>query len=220
MNLQEMKGLSPVRAQKLGAAGIRNVEDLARADAAALAKKTGIPAAQLRELRHRAAAHAILADLKAVGPGTLEAWNEQASEAVRELYDASRAWLAAELKSTEKQLIALRSETERLSARVAAQARTPQGRAKLAREGSKLARSTARRAEVAANQARKAAQKTVADVRKRAPQIAKQAQATIRDAERKFQVAARETERTILAEAEKARARTERVVAQARARLG
>ncbi|MFO1533207.1 MAG: DUF4332 domain-containing protein [Thermoplasmatota archaeon] len=220
MDLKQIKGLGPAKTQKLRAAGIGTVEALARSDPAAVAAASGIPLDQVKGLKHRAAALALLEDLKGVGPGTLETLSDSGAESLRELYDASADWLEAELKVVQRKLAQFQSEAERLAQHVATEAKTPEGRQRLAIETSRLARAGAEKAERSGRQALVTAQRAARDIQKRAPFVLKQAEVRVKEAETRLKAAAAKTEKVLRAEAEKARARTERVVRRAKSRVG
>jgi predicted flap endonuclease-1-like 5' DNA nuclease len=226
MDLKSIKGIGPAKQDKLKAAGVTSVEQLARADVAAVAAKSGLPAAQVKELKHKAAALAVIEDLKGFGPGSLGTLSEQGAHSVRELYAASADWLAAEIKVAQAKLADLREEAEVLARHVAMEAKTPAGRARLAEEGLAAAQSAARTAQATGRKALAAAERQrdlalakAKEVQKRAPEVLHQAQATVKEAEARLKTAVKRSEELVLAEARKAKARTERVVGQARARL-
>jgi predicted flap endonuclease-1-like 5' DNA nuclease len=226
MDLKQLKGVGPSKQDKLKLAGITRVEDLARADVAAVAHKSGLPAAQVKDLKHRAAALALLEDLKGMGPGSLETLSEQGAKSVRELYAASADWLAAEIKVAQAKLADLKDEAEVLARHVAEEAKTAEGRARLAEEGLAAAQSAARKAKATGQKALAAAERQrdlavakAKDLQKRAPAVLHQAQVTVKEAEVRLKAAVKRSEEAVLAEAKKAKARTERVVGQAKARL-
>jgi predicted flap endonuclease-1-like 5' DNA nuclease len=226
MDLKQIKGIGPAKQEKLKAAGITTIDHLARADAEGLAVKTGLPLAQVKDLKHRAAALALIEDLKGIGPATLEALSEAGARSVRELYAASAEWLAAEMKAAQAKLAGLKAEAESLARHVAVEAKTPQGRARLAHEGKTAAQKAARSAQANGKTALAAAQRQselalakAQELREKAPQALHQAQAAVQDAERRLKATVERTETVLRAEAQKAKARTERVVEQTRARF-
>ncbi|HUR62589.1 MAG TPA: DUF4332 domain-containing protein [Candidatus Thermoplasmatota archaeon] len=226
MDLKQLKGVGPSKQDKLKTAGITSVEQLARADIAAVATKSGIPAAQVKDLKHRAAALAVLEDIKGFGPGSLGTLSDQGAVAVRELYSASADWLAAEIKVAQARLVELRAEAEAVARHVAEEARTPEGRGRLAQEGAALAHVAARKASETGKKAMAAAERSrdlavtrAKEIQARAPEVLAQAQVTVREAETRLKSAVARTEQVVRAEAQKAKARTERVVGQTRARI-
>jgi predicted flap endonuclease-1-like 5' DNA nuclease len=215
MDLKTIKGIGPAKQEKLKSAGITSVEQLARCDPAAVAQKTGLPAAQVKDLKHRAAAIAVLEDLKGFGPGSFAALSERGGHAVRELYAASADWLAAEIKVAQARLAELKEEAEAVARHVAEEAKTPEGRARLAVEGKAVAQAAAHKAKVTGKKAVAKAR----EVQQRAPVVLQQAQATVKEAEVRLKAAVQRSEEVVRAEAQKAKARTERVVEQTKARL-
>lgn len=226
MDLKTIKGVGPSKQDKLKAAGIATVAELARADVKEVAAKSGLPVAQVRELKNRAAAHAVLEDLKGFGPASFDTLSEQGAHALRDLYAASADWLAAEIKVAQARLAELRGEAEGLARHVAEEARTAEGRGRLAEEGVRATRAAVQRAQEATRKALAAAERqrelAVAkahELRGRAPEMMEQAQATVKQAEERLRLAVRRSEELVHAEAQKAKARTERVVGQARSRI-
>ncbi|MCA1811627.1 MAG: DUF4332 domain-containing protein [Halobacteriales archaeon] len=226
MDLKTLKGIGPAKQEKLKSAGVTSVEQLARCDVAAVAQKTGLPAAQVKDLKHRAAAIAVLEDLKGFGPGSFAALSERGGHAVRELYAASADWLAAEIKVAQARLAELKEEAEAVALHVAEEAKTPEGRARLAVEGKAVAQAAAHKAKVTGKKALAAAERSrdlavakAREVQQRAPVVLQQAQATVKEAEVRLKAAVQRSEEVVRAEAQKAKARTERVVGQAKARL-
>lgn len=226
MDLKSIKGIGPSKQDKLKAAGVTTVEQLARANVEAVAQKSGLPAAQVKELKHKAAALAVIEDIKGFGPGSLGTLSEQGAASVRELYAASAEWLAAEIKVAQAKLVELREEAEAVARHVADEARTSEGRARLAVEGKAVAQvavrkaqDTGRKALAAAERQRDIALATARQVQQRAPAVLHQAQATVQEAEARLKAAVKRSEDVVRAEAQKAKARTERVVGQAKARI-
>lgn len=215
MDLKTIKGIGPSKQDKLKAAGVTTVEALARCDVEEVAQASGLPAAQVKELKHRAAAHALLEDLKGFGPGSFATLSERSAQGVRDLYKASADWLAAEIKVAQERLAELREEAEAVARHVAEEAKTPEGRARLAEEGKAVAQSAARKAQ-------EAGQKAVAkakELQEKAPALIAQAQATAKDAQERLKAAVQRSEEVVRTEAQKAKARTERVVEQTKARM-
>jgi murein hydrolase activator len=215
MDIKQVKGVGPAKAEKLRAAGIATVHDLARCEPAQVAEASGLKEADVRELRQRAAAHAILEDMKGFGPGTLAALSERSAESLRELYHASADWLAAQAEVAAARLQEARQQAEQVARHVAESARTPEGRKGLARE----AEEAGRKAVAATRKAAEAAAERAKELRGRAPGLVARAQEGVKEAEARLKEASRRTQAAIKAEAEKARARTERVVSQARSRM-
>lgn len=215
MDLDKIKGIGPAKREKLKAAGIANVEQLARCDAAAIAGKSGLPLTQVKDLKHRAAALAILEDIKGLGPGSLGAFSERGGHAVRELYAASADWLAAEIKVAQERLAELREEAEAVARHVADEARTPEGRARLAGE----AKVASRKALDAAERSRDRAVSKARELRQRAPAALQRAEAAVKDAEARLRTAVQRSEAAVRAGARKAKARVGRAVDRAEAEL-
>lgn len=226
MDLKQIKGVGPAKQDKLRTAGIATIDQLARADVAAVAAKTGIPIAQVKELKHRAAALSLIEDLKGIGPGTLDTLSDAANKSVRELYAASADWVEAQLKVARARIIEAKAEAERLARHVASESQTHDGRVRLAAEGRAFAEKTAVDAQATGRRVFAAAKKEsemvslkVRELREKAPELVHDAEHALRQAEVRLKAATHKAETVLKAEAQKVKANTERVVEQTRSRF-
>jgi nucleotidyltransferase/DNA polymerase involved in DNA repair len=147
MELKHIKGIGPAKQQKLKEAGYANVESLARADAAEVAKKTGLSLETAKEYKERAVALILLEDVKGVGPATVQALAESGIRSVKELYEASSERLAKELVVAKDKVQAWQAEAKKLVDHIAVESKTPEGRKRLASEGKEFAQKSARKAQ-------------------------------------------------------------------------
>lgn len=219
MDLKHIKGIGPAKQEKLKAAGVDSVDALARADVDTLAAKSGLPVSAVREYRQKAAALALLEDLKGVGPATVGILAEAGVQSLRDFSQASVKFLARELRIAETKVKDMQAEAAKNAKRIAVEAKTPEGRAKLVRESKALAQDSALKAQEAAKQAFAQAQKVSKDFQAKAPKYVEQAQVVLRDAETRAKVAAQKASVAVRHEAEKVKAQTEKVVADTRARF-
>lgn len=225
MDLKHIKGIGPSKQEKLKAAGIASVDDLARADADSVASKTGLPVATVREYKQKAAALALLEDLKGVGPATVGVLAEAGIQSLKDLYTASAKRLSHELKVAQHKIEGWQEQAQEASVRIAKEAKTPEGRAKLVKESRAMAIEGAEKAQAAAKQAIAYAQKESQVIQARArefqakaPEYVEKAQVALKDAQAKVTVQVKKAQQTVQHEALKVKAQAEKVVADTRAR--
>lgn len=135
MDLREIKGIGPAKQQKLRDAGIDTVESLARADPAKLATDAGIPLAQVREMRARAAALSVMQDAKSFGAASVPTLASEAVKGLQEAVSLTVDRLAAELEQAQKSLAMLRKQAQEAAAELTKEAKTPAGRKRIAAAG-------------------------------------------------------------------------------------
>lgn len=200
MDLREIKGVGPAKQQKLRDAGITTIEQLARADPATLADQSGLPLAQVRELRQRASALALVQDAKGVGPASVPALADQAVRGLQGAFHVTLDRLASELAQAQKSLAKLQKQAQDAAAELAKEARTPDGRKRIAVASRELAQDYASRAQDAAAKAIAYVQANAPDAIASAKTQIGQAAATVADLSERLQA-------TVKAEAAKAKAR-------------
>jgi hypothetical protein len=88
--LNSIDSLTARRRQKLEAAGIRDLVDLAKADLAQVSRATGIPMAPLQDYQRKAAASVILDILRSNGVGVLPFLADAALANIRQQIQALR----------------------------------------------------------------------------------------------------------------------------------
>jgi nucleotidyltransferase/DNA polymerase involved in DNA repair len=225
MDLKHIKGIGPSKQEKLKAAGIKDVDALARADAATVAADTGLPLATVREYKQKAAALALLEDLKGVGPATVATLAEAGVQSLKDLYTASAKRLSHELKVAQHKIEGWQDQAQKASKRIAEEAKTPEGRQKLLKESREMAIEGAQKAEAAAKQAIAYAQKESQVIQARAkefqakaPEYVEKAQVALKDAQAKATVQVKKAQETVKHEALKVKAQAEKVYADTRAR--
>jgi hypothetical protein len=226
MDLKSIKGIGPSKQEKLKAAGITTVEQLARAEVTVIATKTGIGADQVLELKQRAVAHNLVADLKSVGPATFATLGEEAAKNLKDVYEASIEWSEAQAKLLSARFADLRERAEAAATHIAAEAKTVEGRKVLAGEAREIAVRVADEAQVQAKKAAKLARETgekiSADVKQfqvKAPEYLGRAEAAFQDAEANLREATAKFQTSLKQQAEQARARTEQAVQNVRSRF-
>ena len=225
MELKHIKGIGPSKQEKLKAAGVKTVEDLARSDPIELAGETGLPVATLREYKQKAAGLAMLEDLKGVGPATVGVLAEAGIQSFKDLYTASAKRLSHELKVAQERIEGWQEQARDASQRIVAEAKTPEGRAKLVKESRAMAVEGAQKAQAAAKQAIAYAQKEAQvvqarakELQARAPELREKATVALKDAQAKVQANVQKGRETLQHEAQKVKAQAEKVYADTRAR--
>lgn len=226
MDLKHIKGIGPAKQEKLKAAGVKSVADLAHADVDALAAETGIAAATLREAKQKAAGLQLLEDLKGVGPATVATLAEAGVQSLKDLYSASAKRLSHELQVAQHRIEGWQDQAREASKRIAEQAKTAEGRQKLLKESRDMAIEGATKAQAAAKQAIAYAQKEAQVIQARAkefqakaPEYVEKAQVALKDAQAKATVQVKKAQETVQHEAQKVKAQAEKVVADTRARM-
>ena len=226
MELKHIKGLGPSKQEKLKAAGIKSVDQLARCDPIALAGETGLPVDTLKEFKQKATGLALLEDLKGVGPATVATLAEAGVQSLKDLYTASAKRLSHELKVAQHKIEGWQEQARDASQRIMVEAKTPEGRAKLVKESREMAVEGAVRAQAAAKQAIAYAQKEgqvlqvkAKELQARAPELREKATVALKDAQAKVQANVQKGREALQHEAQKVKAQGEKVVADTRARL-
>lgn len=225
MDLKHVKGIGPSKQEKLKSAGVGSVDELARCDPAAVASASGIPVATVKEYKQKAAALALLEDLKGVGPATVGVLAESGVQSLRDLYSASAKRLSRDLKVAQERIEGWQAQAKDASKRLAEQAKTPEGRKAILRESQAMAVEGAQKAQAAAKQALANAQKEAQvlqqkakDLQAQVPELREKATVALKDAQAKVTVQAKKVQATVTHEAQKAKAQAEKVVADMRAR--
>jgi nucleotidyltransferase/DNA polymerase involved in DNA repair len=226
MDLKHIKGIGPAKQEKLKAAGISSVDELARADAETVAKEAGLPLATVREYKQKAAALALLEDLKGVGPATVGILAEAGVASLKDLYTASAKRLSHEIQVAQHKVEGWQKQAREASKRIAEQAKTAEGRQKLLKESKDMAVEGAAKAQAAAKQAIAYAQKESQVIQARAkefqakaPEYVEKAQVAFKDAQAKVTVQVKKAQDTVTHEAQKVKAQAEKVLADTKARV-
>ncbi|HLF16835.1 MAG TPA: DUF4332 domain-containing protein [Candidatus Thermoplasmatota archaeon] len=230
MDLKHVKGIGPAKQEKLREAGIKNAEDLARADVVAVAEKSGIPVATVKEYKERAVALTLLEDLKGMGPATVKTLAESGIQSLQDLYRASAARLAKDLKVAKAKIEAWQKEASQATERIAKEAKTREGRQKIAKESRAMAVEAAHTVEATAKAWVARAQKEAAALQERALEFKAKApgaiadargraEAAYKDAEAKAKAFAGKAQAAVKAEVEKAKAANQQLVERTKARF-
>ena len=226
MELSAIKGIGPAKQAKLNAAGIDTVHDLARCDVAKLAEQTGLSVDTVRELQGRAAAHAIVQDLKGVGPASLETFAEEGVRSLRAIAEASQQRLAEELRIARAKAAEMQAEAKQALQELAEEAKTPEGRRQIVVRTRDHVEERARRAREAALQLQQKAKEfqqqapaQLREVREKAEKIIQDAQVRLQDAQVRLKELGEQAQATTKAELEKVKSANQRVVAQVKGRV-
>lgn len=226
MDLKHVKGIGPSKQEKLKAAGITSVDELARCDPIVVSGDSGIPVATLKEYKQKAAGLTLLEDLKGVGPATVGTLAEAGIQSLKDLYTASAKRLSHELKVAQQRIEGWQDQAREASKRIAEQAKTPEGRQKLLKESKDMAFEGAAKAQQAAKQAVAYAQKEsqvlaakAKELQARAPELREKATVALKDAQARVQANVQKGREALQHEAQKVKAQTEKAVADTRARL-
>lgn len=226
MDLKHIKGIGPAKQEKLKAAGIKSVDDLARADAHVVSAESGLPLATVQEYKQKAVGLALLEDLKGIGPATVGTLAEAGIASLKDLYEASAKRLSHELQVAQHKIEEWQEQAREASKRIAKEAQTPEGRQKLLKESQAMAVEGAQKAQAAAKQAIAYAQKEsqvlqarAKEFQARAPEYVEKAQVALKDAQAKVTVQVKKAQETAKHEALKVKAQAEKVVANTRARV-
>lgn len=198
MDLRQIKGIGPAKQQKLRDAGIETVEQLARIDVEAYAARTGISEPVLRECRQRAAALALVEDVKGIGAASVPTLAEQAYKNLREATQAGLDRLAAELASLQKRVAELQEQAKKAAQELADEARTAEGRARIASAAREMATEYGQKAQEATKEAVAKVQEQSRIVMERAPRLVEEAR-----------LVAEKAQARVKGEADKVRARVQ-----------
>ena len=233
MDLKQLK-IGPAKQARLKEAGIATVEALARADESAVAEKTGYPVAAVRQLKQQAAALAMLTDAKSLGPASIPTFADSALEALRAAYHTSSERLGTELRLAQEKVAQWQKDSQAAGARLMEEAKTAEGRKRIAQATQSAARDAATRLEaegkVLAAKARDFQEKApgyLAEARERTEKILKDAETQIREvAERaqarmqsdveKVKAATEKAQGVVKSEAAKARQTAQSITVQAK----
>lgn len=175
MDLREIKGIGPAKQQKLRDAGITTVEALARCNATAIATETGVPLAQVRELKQRAAALAVVQDAKGVGPASVPTFANEAVKGIQDALTVTLDRVAVEIATAQKSMARLQKQAQDAAQELAREAQTAAGRKRIAVASKELAVDYASRAQDAAS-------KAIAYVQHNAPDAIASAKLQLQDA--------------------------------------
>lgn len=226
MELKHIKGVGPAKQAKLQQAGITTVEDLARADVAAVAEKSGLSAAAVKEYKEAAVGLTLMQDIRGLGPNTIKTLAEGGIRNLKDLYEASSERLAAEAKVAQEKAREWQDEARKVYEHVREGAKTPEGRQQLAQEGRDLA---VRAAKATRDQAEKMlanAQKEGEAAIAKAQELREKAPAILQDYRQKAEKALHDAEAQVKAVQEKApaavkdaQAKAEKAVQDAQKRI-
>jgi nucleotidyltransferase/DNA polymerase involved in DNA repair len=159
MELTHIKGIGKAKATKLADAGITDIHTLAKADVDKVAKQSGIAAATIRSWQEAAVGLTLIEDLRGVGPGTVKTLAEAGVSSLKDLFEASTEWLAAQAKVAEGRARQWQEEARKTYDRIRVEAQTTAGRQRLVAEGKDLATKAAKRTKQTAEQLLATAQK-------------------------------------------------------------
>lgn len=222
MELKHIKGVGPAKQEKLKAAGITNVSDMAHADVAAIATKSGISEAQVREYQQKAVALNLIADIKGMGPETVKSLAQSGVRSLQDLYEASSEFVAKQTKVAQEQAKAWQAEAQKLYEHVATEAKTAEGRKKLAGEAKDAAQAAAKATQEKLVELYHTAQKEGELAIAKAKDLKEKAPAYVHDAREKAEKALKDAEAKVKALSGKApdvRAKAEKAVADAQAKV-
>lgn len=210
MELKHIKGIGPAKQTKFADAGVDSVEALARADVAALARKTGMSEEQVREFKQKAVALTLMEDVKGMGPQTVVTLAQAGITSLRELYEASAERVAKETKVAREKALEWQDEAKALAARVREESKTPEGRRKLLGEAADASRAAARKTQdtlvdlyqkarregeaaiARAQEMREKAPRNIQELRDKAEKALREADAKVKEFQGKAPEAARE----------------------------
>ncbi|MEA3190458.1 MAG: hypothetical protein QOD77_1040 [Thermoplasmata archaeon] len=187
MDLRQIKGIGPAKQQKLRDAGIASVEQLARIDVLAVSSQTGIAEASLREYRQRAAALALVEDVKGFGAASVPALAEEAYKNLREATQAGLDRLATELGLLQKKIAELQEQAKKAAQELAEEAKTSQGRARIASAAREMATEYGQKAQDATKEALAKAQEQSRIVLERAPRVVEEVRLVAEKAQARVQ---------------------------------
>lgn len=147
MVFKHIKGLGPAKQEKLAASGVTDMRSLAAADVDAVAKKSGLKAADIKAWKEEAVGMNLIEDVKGIGPATVRTLAQAGVKSLKDLYDASSEFIAAEAKVAQDKAAKWQAEAKVLATRVAEDAKTSEGRKKLAGEAKNVAVAAAKKTE-------------------------------------------------------------------------
>ncbi len=145
MELSNIKGIGPAKQQKLKEAGVDSVDLLARCDVDAVSKKSGLSADSVKQYKQKAVALTLMEDVKGMGPETVKVLAQSGIASLKDLYEASADFVAKEAQVAKDKAQAWQKQAQDLAARVASDAKTADGRKKLAGEAKDAAVTAAKK---------------------------------------------------------------------------
>ena len=224
MELKHIKGVGPAKQEKLKAAGIADVSSLAHGDVAEIAAKSGLTEAQVREYKQKAVALNLIADIKGMGPETVKSLAQSGVRSLQDLYEASSEFVAAKAKVAQEQAKAWQAEAQKLYEHVATEAKTPEGRKKLAGEAKDVAQAAAKATQEKFVELYHTAQKEGELAIAKAKDLKEKAPAYVQDAQKKAEKALKDAEQKVKAfqapdAVKDVRAKAEKAVADAQAKV-
>ncbi len=219
MELSTIKGIGPSKQTKLNDAGIKTVGDLAHANVASLAETTGISASTIKGYKEQAVALTLIEDVKGIGPKTIQTLAEAGIRSLKDLASASSDFIAKEAAVAQEKAKEWKAQAETLAKRVAEDAKTPEGRQKLANEGKDFATTTAKKAEAAAKDAIAIAQKEGEMVIAKAKDLADKAPERVKVGQEKATALVKEAETFVKTEVEKVKAQNEGLLTRLKAKF-
>lgn len=230
MELKQVKGLGPSKAAKLKEAGITSVEELARADVAAVAKDSGLSVSQVKDFKQRAAGITLVADAKNLGPASLGAFAHEAARNLRDVTAASLDLLRKELKVAQSKMAEMQERANKAAKELAREAKTPAGRARIGAEAKQLAQEGAAKAQDAAETAAawiqdesKRVMAQARDLQANAPKYVEdakvRAETILHEAQKKIEAVAAKAQNTVKIEAEKVKAEGEELLRRTKAKF-
>ncbi|MGB1586420.1 MAG: DUF4332 domain-containing protein, partial [Thermoplasmatota archaeon] len=222
MELKHIKGVGPAKQEKLKAAGITDVTSLAHGDVADIAAKSGLSEAQVREYKQKAVALNLIADIKGMGPETVKSLAQSGVRSLQDLYEASAEYLAKQAKVAQEQAKAWQTEAKKLADHVATEAKTPEGRKKLAGEAKDVAQAAAKATQEKLVDLYHNAQKEGEAAIAKAKDLKEKAPAYVHEARDKAEKALKDAEQKVKdlqGKAPDVRAKAEKAVADAQAKV-
>lgn len=231
MDLKQLKGIGPAKQARLKEAGVGSVEELARCDAAAVAKSTGYTVAAVKELRQRAAALSLVEDVRNLGPASVGTFADEAIVNLKRVYDASADRLAKELKVAQERVAVWQKEVQDSTKRLVEEAQTPEGRKRIvtatkeaAADGARKAQQQARELVVMVEKESKILAQRARDVQEKAPEYVAEArertQKILRDAQAEIKQVTDRAQARMAADVERVKATADELTHMARSTLG
>lgn len=203
MELKHIKGIGPAKQAKLTEAGVKDVRALAEADLDAVAKTTGISVATLKEYKEAAVGMLLMEDIKGMGPNTVKTLAEAGVKSLKDLYEASTDYVAAQTKVAQEKAGKWQEEAKTLYERVRADAQTSEGRQKLVAEGKDLAKKAAETTQKTATELFERAQKEGEAAIAKAKELREKAPDMLQDYRKKAEEALKAAEAQVKALQEK-----------------
>lgn len=226
MELKHIKGIGPAKQAKLQEAGIKDVHDMAHADVDAVAAKSGISATSIKQYKESAVALQLLEDVRGIGPATVKTLAEAGIKSLKDLYEASTDYVVAQTKVAQEKAVKMQEDAKTLYERVREEAKTPEGRQKLAAEGREFAKHAAQRTKTTIEELLQTAQKEGEVAITKAKELREKAPELLQEYRKKAEAALKEAEAQVKALQEKApeavkqyQAKAESAVKEAQAKV-